>query len=158
MFSTPPKAQQPGGESGELKDPGETKPPLARAGEIISGGGDDGVNFQKWDGDDKEEEKEGDGDMERQPSRGRVDCVGDLAQDQFREHCSQRNGRGEGEGGYTFDRGPGWAEAETGEGEPSRMVIPEQRRWFFTAMERGLAGEKGDDSLEHDGRYEEKGE
>lgn len=78
-FSAPPKAQQPSGESDELKDPGETEPPLARAGEIISGGGDDGVDFQKGDGDEEEEEKEGDGDVERQPSRGGVDGVGDFA-------------------------------------------------------------------------------
>lgn len=58
MFSTPPKAQQPSGESGDLKDPGETEPPLTRAGKIIAGGGDDGVDFQEGDGDDEEKEKE----------------------------------------------------------------------------------------------------
>ncbi len=134
MRSAPPKAQQPGGESGELKDPGESQTAFAGAGEFPSGGGDKGVDFQERDGDDEEEEEERDGGVEGEHSRGGVHGVGDFAENQLREHGGQRNGRGEREGGQAFDRRPGWAEARRGEGKPPPPMIVARQRRFLTAM------------------------
>lgn len=78
-LSAPPEAQQPSGESRQLQNPGETKAPLARAGEFISGGSDDGVDFQEWDGENEEEEQERDGQAKREPSCRGVHGVGDFA-------------------------------------------------------------------------------
>lgn len=56
-LSAPPKYQQPSREADELKDPGQTKAPLARTAKFISTRGDDGADFQKGDDQNEEDEK-----------------------------------------------------------------------------------------------------